>query len=138
MTIKVAQETLIQLARQVSFQIKGSEKSSYISNFPQETFLSKASTTVPIEFGDDLLAHKRDSIRSQATAAPPELIDTDDDCTSTSSGSNDSCPFDNAKPVKRVSFSWPLVTEVRSRPNTLAEDLATLFYTAKDTQRYVN
>jgi hypothetical protein len=136
MTLKVERETILQLVRPGSHIGKGYEKSSYISKVPQEKFLSEDSAAVPIEFGDDLLVHDVDSNRSNPAMLPPELIDTDDDCTSTSSGSNDSCPSDTLKPIRRVSFSWPLVTDVRSRPNTLVEDLATLFYSVEDTQRY--
>eukprot|EP00591_Stephanopyxis_turris_P006479 CAMPEP_0195506718 /NCGR_PEP_ID=MMETSP0794_2-20130614/296_1 /TAXON_ID=515487 /ORGANISM="Stephanopyxis turris, Strain CCMP 815" /LENGTH=279 /DNA_ID=CAMNT_0040633133 /DNA_START=40 /DNA_END=876 /DNA_ORIENTATION=+ len=37
---------------------------------------------------------------------------------------------------RRVQFAQPLVTEVRTRPRTLQEDLRSLFYTYEETQRF--
>lgn len=142
MTIKVDKEAILQLVRPAARILMGSDKSNYISKRSQEVFLSKSSSSaVPIEFGDDgaLLPHSAiDSTISYPEILPPDLTDTDDDCESMSSGSTDSCHSDtSSKASKRVSFAWPIVTEVRSRPLTLPEDVATLFYSAEETQRYV-
>lgn len=49
---------------------------------------------------------------------------------------NDDCIRDSpTEPGRRVSFARPLVTEVRTRPRTLSEDLRALFYTYEETQR---
>lgn len=59
----------------------------------------------------------------------PELDDTDDDSTISSSSSNGSV-------ARSVTFADALVTEVRTRPRTSTKDIKTLFYSYDDTQRF--
>ena len=59
-----------------------------------------------------------------------ELLD-DDTVSSCSSGGS----FVSEDRRRSVSFASPLVTEVRTRPRTLPEDLRTLFYSYDETQR---
>ena len=56
----------------------------------------------------------------------PSYKNTNDDSV------RDSSP---TEPGRRVSFAQPMVTDVRTRPRTLPEDLRALFYTYEETQR---
>jgi hypothetical protein len=71
----------------------------------------------------------------------PELEDTDDDCTTVSSCSSgtsrSSRSSSSASSVgPSVSFSYPLVTDVRQRPRTRAKDVRKLFYSCEEIQRF--
>lgn len=64
----------------------------------------------------------------------PDLDDTDDDCTTISSCSSDVRSRTFARAT--VTFAELLVTEVRTRPRTRPEDVAALFYSCEETQRF--
>jgi len=63
----------------------------------------------------------------------PYLEETDDECSSISSCSSSSA-FSRKSQIRVVSFASQLVTEVRSRPRTLIEDLPSLYYTSDETK----
>ena len=61
----------------------------------------------------------------------PDLVDSD-----VESYFDDDCSFDEPlSSLRRVSFAQPLITEVRTRPRTLPQDLRSLFYTYEETHR---
>jgi len=60
----------------------------------------------------------------------PELDYTDDDCTTVSSCSS------GKSARATVTFASVLVTEIRTRPRTRPEDVAALFYSCEETQRF--
>eukprot|EP00557_Chaetoceros_sp_GSL56_P002702 CAMPEP_0176498904 /NCGR_PEP_ID=MMETSP0200_2-20121128/12610_1 /TAXON_ID=947934 /ORGANISM="Chaetoceros sp., Strain GSL56" /LENGTH=106 /DNA_ID=CAMNT_0017897223 /DNA_START=29 /DNA_END=349 /DNA_ORIENTATION=+ len=70
--------------------------------------------------------------RLKVSAGYPDLELTDvDDSSSVSSYSFSS----SASPDRKVSWSDPLVTEIRTRDRTRQEDISSLFYSYEETQR---
>jgi len=63
-----------------------------------------------------------------------ESFDDDDCCTVTSASTSSTSSF--LEPSRSVSFAEPLVTEVRTRPRTLREEVSGLFYSVEETQRF--
>eukprot|EP00559_Dactyliosolen_fragilissimus_P006786 CAMPEP_0184871482 /NCGR_PEP_ID=MMETSP0580-20130426/40745_1 /TAXON_ID=1118495 /ORGANISM="Dactyliosolen fragilissimus" /LENGTH=238 /DNA_ID=CAMNT_0027374147 /DNA_START=408 /DNA_END=1121 /DNA_ORIENTATION=- len=64
----------------------------------------------------------------------PDLVETDDDYTVGSTCSSETTiSIDHGR---RVTFASPLITEVRTRPRTLPEEVHNLFYSYEETQRF--
>jgi len=70
----------------------------------------------------------------------PDLEDTDDETCTTVSSCADSTDLrltsSSSSRGSTVSFAYPLVTEVKTRPRTRAEDVSSLFYSCEETQRF--
>eukprot|EP00978_Attheya_sp_CCMP212_P010033 scaffold24032_cov49-Attheya_sp.AAC.3 len=148
MTIKVEQDAVLYVLSRESAH-PPSQPPSYHDNRgePSEkdgNSLSSRAETVPCSWDNGttaLLIENDDSVGLVSRATVPntyqdslELEDDDDltvlsTCSSVSGAS--SCSSD-----RRVTFSSSLVTCVRTRPRTMAEDVPSLFYTVEETQRF--
>jgi len=88
---------------------------------------------MPPSSGEQQVDHIPETrLKGSTTTSCPDLALTDDDNSSVSSFSS----FSTSTADKTVSWSTPLVVEVRTRERTRPEDLSLLFYTCQETQRF--
>jgi len=85
-------------------------------------------------YGELLRHHRVPTCYQPQDETLPDLDDTDDDCTTISSCSSGARSRTFTRPT--VSFAELLVSEVRTRPRTRPEDVAALFYSCEETQRF--
>jgi len=128
MTIKIEREAVLYvLSRPASTGYQSHYDTSRLQPYDDEAEIvvnpSKEDAVVLVPISPSRYNDKR-ALRVE-TVPEPTCKNTNDDCVRESP----------TVPDRRVSFAQPVVTDVRTRPRTLPEDVRALFYTYEETQR---